>query len=1161
MTPGAPTRYNLPMPKRIAKPPVSVIVGPAHSAKTARVIGEFRDALARGEEAALILPTFEAASSLRTSLLLDGTFDFLGGPRVLTFIQFAEQVLQRHAPEVQPIDAMVEDELLSRIIEGLAAEGAITHHAGVLDFRGFVRSVRQFITELKRAEIAPETLANNAARRDAPAKDRELSAVYSRYHEMLQRLDLYDDEGRFWRAKLLVSEGRPGPFAALKHVFLDGFYDFTPTQLGLLEALGRRGVALTMTLPLEEDAARKELFETAEATLETLAGRFAVSVQALEGKEAAEPALGWLAEHLFRATVPAGAPEPDSIRLIETPGATAEVREIAREVKRLHLDEGVPLERIAVIFRTLGEYRDLVEEVFEEFGIPARIGQGVRLSLTPVGQLFLQLLRVPAGDWSRIDVMGLLKSNYVSPEAVGLGAGGLPLARFEDLVVEAGVIGGRRNWTRNLKALRERAGSRLETADTELDDEAPRPVTSDELRATISDVESALDACEKLFALFAPIEAARTVADVVRALLGVAAALRLDENLRRAPRDVVIRDLESLASVRDALDGLVRTAAIAAKPEGTARDVARNLALAFADLAVARHGANFGRVQVRDVHDVRALSFDVVFIGGLLERSFPRVHREGPFYDDREREAMSRAGVALEPRRLTQREERFLFYLAVTRAKRRLYLSYPVTDREGKEKLVSYYVEEVKRLFRPHELAARRVTLSTKAVDLAQAGSRTELRRAGVLRLSESRLREPALIGRVAAYLWRTEGESALVLKRGLEGEAERDSWEFFGAHDGVLAHPSALADLAARFGATRDFSVTSLEQYGACPFAFFCRYVLDVEAAAEPPEQLEAVDEGVILHRALREFYAERRRSRSDTRLREDERDAATTRLLAIADRHLDHFRRENPDASDGLFRLHREAVRETLAAFVALEIGAAAGDKLAMTPAHFEAAFGLPTNPRAADPVSTPKRLVISVDTGAPASIVGKIDRIDVGAPLEGSAARSFRVVDYKRGAAPSARGIEEGTSLQMPVYVMAARDVLLAGSGLEPVEAAYVELRRAKYRAGMSRRSAVRGGPDWDASLRLAMGFIAKYVIDIRGGLFPVVRRGSASCPGYCEYRDICRYGEFRARKKTGEYQPWFIRGKDDAAQPPPAGQKDAQARAPVPHQKRGARRGRT
>ena len=714
------------MPKSPAKPPLTVIVGPAHSAKTARVIRAFRDSLARGDDAVLILPTFDAAASLRTGLLLDGTFDFFGGPRILTFTQFAGEVLQHHAPEVQPIGAMVADELLARIIEDLASEGKIAHHASVLGCRGFVRAVRQFIDELKRAEIAPDRLARYAARKGAPAKDGELSAIYSRYHDALSRLNLYDHEGRFWRARLLVSEGKLGPFAALKHVFLDGFYDFTPTQLGLLDVLGRRGVAVTMTLPLEDDAARGELFETAEATLAALRARFDVSLEeSPRGKDSAEAALGWITDHLFRTVVPGNAPPPDSVRIIEAPGTAAEVREIAREIKRLHLDEQVPLERIAVLFRTLGEYRDVVEETFEEFGIPARIGQGVRLSQTSVGQLFLQLLRVPAEGWRRVDVMGLVKSNYVSPEAVGLGGagphvpreggasrrvgtvcpgqdrqeclscheGGLSTARFEDLVVEAGIIGGRDGWLRNLRALRERTASQLAAAPSgelgpgqgELDDEAPRPVTADALRAALEDVDRAIGVCEKLFALFAPVESARIATDAVHALLAAAAALRIEANLRASRRDVVIRDLESLSAVREALDALVRTALIVGRSECTLADLSRDLALAFADLAVARRVTDFGRVRVCEVHDVRALSFDVVFIGGMLERSFPRMHREGPFYDDREREAMSKAGLPLEPRRLTQREERFLFYLAATRAKRRLYLSYPVTDREGKE--------------------------------------------------------------------------------------------------------------------------------------------------------------------------------------------------------------------------------------------------------------------------------------------------------------------------------------------------------------------------------------------------------------------------------------------------------------------------------------------
>ena len=51
------------------------------------------------------------------------------------------------------------------VIEDLAREGNISHHAGVLRFRGFTRAVRELIRELKRAETAPEKFAAFAAQK------------------------------------------------------------------------------------------------------------------------------------------------------------------------------------------------------------------------------------------------------------------------------------------------------------------------------------------------------------------------------------------------------------------------------------------------------------------------------------------------------------------------------------------------------------------------------------------------------------------------------------------------------------------------------------------------------------------------------------------------------------------------------------------------------------------------------------------------------------------------------------------------------------------------------------------------------------------------------------------------------------------------------------
>ena len=1121
------------MPASTRKPVIELIVGPAHSAKTGRILASFRDALDAGDEAVLILPTARAATSLRTELLLDGTFDFFGGPRVLTFVTFAEQVLEHEAPEVQAVEPMVADELLAQIVAELAEDGKITYHASVMNYRGFVAAVRSFISELKRAEITPSQFADFARRKGAAAKDRELSAIYARYQDVLHTRDLYDAEGRFWRARLLVEDGRLGPFAGLRKVFLDAFHDFTPAQLGLIEALGKRGIQITLSLPYDDAPHRSDLFQSARATLERLEKRFRTTLEPQPVKAVVKPDLRWLSEHLFDARHAPDPPEPNAIGLIETPGTPSEVREIAREIKRLHLVEHIPLERFGVVFRTLGEYRDIVEEVFDEFGIPFRMTQGLRLSLTSIGQLVLHIVRVPADGWRSRDVMSLLKSNYVGADAVALSDEALALSRFEELAIEAGVIAGAESWRRNLRAFRERVIARLESAGSDTDEEIKERTDTEGLAKKVADLERALDVCEKLFDLFAELAAATTIDACVDALLGLVDRLAIEENILRGDDHALAsRDLAALAAVRSCLGALVRTAALVGEGRCTPEAFAGKLHAVFSDKTVARGGAEFGRVQVCDVHGVRAMAFDVVFIGGLLERSFPRMHREGPFYDDAERARMHREGLPIEPRRLTQREERFLFYLAATRAERKLYLSYPVTDREGKEKLVSYYVGEVKRLFAPHEIPCRRLTLSTRLVDVSESSSLRELGRATVLRLATPRLENARELVSAAALLGADRPRTALVLKRALEGEAERDSWQTFDVHDGVLSHPTAIKELTTRFGPEHGFSVSRLETYGGCPFAFFCASVLNLEPPAEAPEEIEAVDEGTLLHRTLREFYSERRDTLEEVRIGDDEIEAASARVCEIADAHLERFRRRNPDLNDGLFRLQRETMHEVLRGFVGAEVANRRRDVFQFVPTCFEVAFGLPVNP-SADPRSTSNRLIIEHDRRPPIAIVGKIDRIDLGGlPTGGGAARGFRVIDYKRTyARRSARDIEEGTALQMPVYLKAASDVILSDEDAEAVDGQFYGLRGptlgTPVRRFKSRKGTIEPDRRGDELIETAVGYIREYVTGIRHGDFPVLRRGTGDRCRYCDFRAICRYSERRAKNKLGERKPWFER----------------------------------
>ena len=81
-------------------------------------------------------------------------------------------------------------------------------------------------------------------------------------------------------------------------------------------------------------------------------------------------------------------------------------------------------------------------------------------------------------------------------------------------------------------------------------------------------------------------------------------------------------------------------------------------------------------------------SLPIVFVCGLVERHFPQYHREDPLLNDA---ARRRAGLATSFDR--QREEKFLFELATTRATEQLILSYPQFNERGDEAIPSFFLE------------------------------------------------------------------------------------------------------------------------------------------------------------------------------------------------------------------------------------------------------------------------------------------------------------------------------------------------------------------------------------------------------------------------------------------------------------------------------------
>ncbi len=178
---------------------LSVVVGPARSGKTTRLLCAYRQALAAGPigGALWLSPTHRAAADVAERLLAQELPGCIS-PNLVSFDQLAARVLAFAAPLLRPISRPAVRRLLGRLVAEAVAAGRLPYFEPIAQTPGFLDLVVAFIRELKRLEIWPEELAATAGATD---KDRQLCGLYQGYQDLLTRFDLYDPEGQFWAAR------------------------------------------------------------------------------------------------------------------------------------------------------------------------------------------------------------------------------------------------------------------------------------------------------------------------------------------------------------------------------------------------------------------------------------------------------------------------------------------------------------------------------------------------------------------------------------------------------------------------------------------------------------------------------------------------------------------------------------------------------------------------------------------------------------------------------------------------------------------------------------------------------------------------------------------------------------------------------------------------
>lgn len=790
----------------------------------------------------------------------------------------------------------------------------------------------------------------------------------------------------------------------------------------------------------------------------------------LAGDEEADAPVHTLCDLLGMTVPAAAAAERFHIDVLDVTDADDEVRAAVRELLS-HARDGVPFDRMAVLFTNVDPYLRTLAEQLATAGLPWNGTNPLRATERVAPRTLLAALDLDRRAWRIADVFSLLGGAPI----VGADGRPAPVAAWERVARDAAVRGGD-DWDGRLADHAQREQRRYvanRRADDEADDtvtESPRARAALDLRAFVLDLLDRLGdpAATRRWDAWATL-----AHGMARHLLGgERSRRRLPIDEQRA-FDQLEATIDRLATLDEFLDPVDRA--------GFRQALATDL-----DKQLSRHSHVGQGVYVGPLSTAVTLDVDVVVVLGAVDGSFPRPVQGDPLLGESDRRL---ADLPERPGEATRSDQRRSWLAALAGAPRVVVGAARGDLRRSALRRPTRWLDELEPTNDVHRLthASHLDALATTGFPVHDGefigrSLLTHLRSGGAYDEHPAVHRD----GVLAAG------------RRMLRARAEPRLTEF----DGDLSGEGVPAP----FDSGSPVAPTRLERWASCPYAYFMRHVLHIDADEGPADDLliSPLDKGALIHEVLERFgravLAEGGWP-AQTAWSGDHRDLVHRLLDEISDERakLGLTGHAALWAYD-LARLHADL---DVALGFDDAVRAADGRWLAGT----ETAFGTPDSAWTAP--------VIRLANGRAIALRGAVDRVD---RTDGGVV----VVDYKSGSGSKYEKVSadqplgDGTLLQLGAYAAAATQAFDLPMGMAVAEYRFVERTARHKQVGFPLTDGV-----WSAFTE-ALEVITDGIAD---GLFP-----ARPAPPVWQVRVQCHYCDPDGAGTGDRHREWLAKRAD-------------------------------
>ncbi len=1002
---------------------IRFILGRAGSGKTQACLQAIREALQREQSTRPLLfivpeqATFQTEYAMVNMPGISGTLE----ARVLSFRRLAAAIFAETGGAARE---MVSDLGKQIYIYRAMKQSAPDLKLMKVSTTGFslAGEILKTIAEFQNYLIRPQDLkaldiknSEDANTVDLQGKLADVELIFKQYNAMAEN-NYFDPDDLL---TLAAAEAGGSSLVRDAVIWLDGFATFTPQELLFIETLCIHAKELNVALCLDphtEDSSEKALFKTTQDTYQKLIQmaklkNISIMDPLLLTSEppprfAKNPALAHIEKNFFCRQRNQKTIIPKGVQLVATADRQAEVEAVAREVIRLAREEQYRWREIGVVVRNLDPYYEYFRTVFHDYTIPVFIDSKRPVKHHPLVEAVRAALQVTVDDWHYESVFNYLKTDLA------------PIARneadqLEEYVLAAGIQGSiwhdQESWSYRPRYLQ---ADFRETKDP-----------AAEYLQRLNKIR--VKAVHNLTRLQQEMKMAHTIYERVLALYNFLVSENVPSRIKEwAQASLDLGDLEKEQENQQIWDNFVemldQVVALHGQEAVTLREFSHLIGNGLDNMRLSLIPPALDQVLVGTLDRSRNPNLKAVFILGLVDGEFPQKHTEDGIFTSSEKEILETAGLQLAPNTKTQTyEELYLNYIALTRANSYLWLSYPLADTEGSALVPSSIVTRLRQLF--PDLTERMVPIEPQksagknALDFVSQPQNTLTYLLSELRIAQDGDTIDDLWW--AVYNWYCRSSKW--------GSTYQRILASLSYDNNVVPLSDELCNFF--YGSELTSSVSRLEKYQACPFAYFAQYVLKLRP--RELQRLEALDVGLLLHAALQQMEVALQEEKLDwgqlswadcLRLAESvisQRAPKVQGGLMLSNARQRHFLR----------RLTQVLARTNWAL-------AAQAARSAFRPEAWEASFGFSK----AKPA-----LEYNLGSRYKIRLRGRIDRVDL---AETRGKEYLRVVDYKTGSPKLAlEDIFYGINLQLMVYLQAYLNIVRRADDkkVEPAGAFYFRI----------------------------------------------------------------------------------------------------------------------